>query len=142
MLKGAEERSFVMRARVDDEMGRSAERERFPALVASETRTRNETKNKRKKKRSEQSPITTGMANGQRAIEGNKSEWMVLGQRASCRREEGTCKEAFGSLDLVPFPAFPGDRSQRLQWTAPGSGAPIRACGHYELRALQGSSWG
>ncbi|KAL6830861.1 hypothetical protein J3E69DRAFT_204786 [Trichoderma sp. SZMC 28015] len=62
MLKGAEECSF-RDARVDDEMGRSAERERFPALVVKRE------KEIKRKTRSEQSPITTGMANGQQAIE-------------------------------------------------------------------------
>ncbi|KAF3077675.1 hypothetical protein CFAM422_000438 [Trichoderma lentiforme] len=105
MLKGAEECSF-RDARVDDEMGRSAERERFPALVVK----RENEEGKKEKPVANSRRLPPEWPNGQQAIEsaprGKQKRMDGPGAASELQERRGNmqCKEA-STLDLVPSPA-------------------------------------
>ncbi|KAK4075399.1 uncharacterized protein Triagg1_4520 [Trichoderma aggressivum f. europaeum] len=139
--RDAEGRGFVMRARVDDEMGRSAERERFPALVASETRARNENKEEEERRNvanSRRLPPEWPTDSG-RLRETKANGWSWGSERVVAGEKREHAKRLLARLILCRFPLFlETDRSVysgRLQGAGRQSGpVGITSFGLYRAR--------
>lgn len=148
MLKGAEECSF-RDARVDDEMGRSAERERFPALVVTETRKRKE----KEKPVAISRRLTTGMAKRtagdlsrrprgkQKRMDGPGGSERVAGEKRKHAMQKR--RRLWILCPAQPFPAF--SWRQIAAFTVDGSrerGANQGSVGITSFGLYRASSWG